>query len=56
MQQPGMLAILAYSELFYHCIQTHIENPVIFKKIYKPPVNLGIQNPGALTIQEHSEL
>ena len=53
MQQPGMLAILEYSELFYNCIQMHIENPVIFAKIDKPSLALGIQNPGKLAILEH---
>ena len=45
MQPPGMFTILEYSEPFYNCIQTHIQNPVIFTKKGKPFVTLEIQNP-----------
>ena len=32
--EPGILGILKYSELFHNCIPTHIQNPVIFTKIF----------------------
>ena len=35
MQKPGIFRILEYSELFHNCIPTHIQNPVIFTKIYE---------------------
>ena len=31
----GILATLEYSEPFYNCILTHIQNPVIFTKTYE---------------------
>ena len=35
LQKPGILGILEYSELFHNCIPTHIQNSVIFMKIYE---------------------
>ena len=34
MQKSSILGILEYSELFHNCIIAHIQNPVIFTKIY----------------------
>ena len=35
LQKPGILGILEYSVPFHNCIPTHIQNPVIFTKIYE---------------------
>ena len=35
MQKLGILRILEYSKSFHNCIQRHIQNPVIFTKIYE---------------------
>ena len=35
MQKADLLGILEYSEPFHNCIPTHIQNPVIFTKIYE---------------------
>ena len=35
MQKPDILEILEYSETFHNCILTHIQNHVIFTKIYE---------------------
>ena len=35
MQKPEILKILEYSETFHNCIPTHIQNHVIFTKIYE---------------------
>ena len=32
-QKPGILGILEYSKPFHNCIPTHIQNPVILRKI-----------------------
>ena len=34
-QKPGLLGILGYLKPFHKCILMHIQNPVIFTKIYK---------------------
>ena len=34
-QKPGIIGILEYSEPFHNCILTHIQNPVVFTKIYE---------------------
>ena len=34
-QKPGILGILEYSEFFHNCIPTHIQNSVIFTKIFE---------------------
>ena len=34
-QKPGILGILEYSEPFHNCNPTHIQNSVIFTKIYE---------------------
>ena len=34
-QKPDIAGILEYSEPFHNCILTHIQNPVIFTKIYE---------------------
>ena len=35
MQKPDILAIVKHSEHFHNCIPTHMQNPVIFKKIFQ---------------------
>ena len=34
-QKSGLLGILEYSKSFHNCITRHIQNPVIFTKIYE---------------------
>ena len=45
MQKPEILGFLEYSEPFYNCIPTHIQNPVILTTIYEHSKLRHIFNP-----------
>ena len=51
----GISKILKFSEPFHNCNPTHTQNPVIPMKLGRPCVIVEIQNPGILTILEHSK-
>ena len=55
MRKPGIFETLEYSELFYNCIPTNTQNPIIITKMGKPCVTLEIQNPDTVAILEYSE-
>ena len=40
MRKPGIFETLEYSELFYNCIPTNTQNPIILTKMGKPCVTL----------------